>query len=179
MPGLYALNVRTLQHPAHAAGWPRRSSLRWSMHRVVVTKRRGRCSPAGREVGDPCEAGTLCGPLSRASKESVMQREARCRWSTLFLHHGTVCKAGLVHGESSGRTVHMCEAHYAASLADMRTALPVKWKHHLVHVHLYANSANDCAASRVGVAAVRGSQKHGARSSPRRPRDRDRQRSRM
>ena len=70
----------------------------------------------------------------------------------------------------SGRTVHMCEAHYAASLPGMRTALSVKWKHHVVHVHLYADSANDCAASRVGVAAVRGSQKHGARSSPRRPR---------
>ena len=79
MPGPYALDVRTLQHPAHAAGWPRRL-----VYGCICTglEERARCSPAGREVGYPCEAGTLCGPLSRASKESAMQREARCRWST-------------------------------------------------------------------------------------------------
>ena len=65
--------------------------LRSSMHSRLCKEERARCSPAGREVGDPCEAGTLCGPLSRASKESVMQREARCRWSTLFLHATALC----------------------------------------------------------------------------------------
>ena len=138
---------------------------------LLASRPRGRLSLRGRHA-------------VRAVKPCI-QRVGHAERSSLSLEqnlparHGTVCKAGLVHGESSGRTVHMCEAHYAASSAGMRTALPVKWKHHVVHVHLYAHSANDCAASRVGVAAVRGNQKHGARSSPRRPRDRDRQRSQM
>ena len=42
---------------------------------------------------------------------------------------------------------YTCEARHAASVKGMRTALSVKWKHHVVQVCLHADSANNCAAS--------------------------------
>jgi hypothetical protein len=53
--------------------------------------------------------------------------------------------------ESQAVTRYACEARHAARVAGMRTTLLVKSKHHVVHVHLHADSDNDCAAaSRVG-----------------------------